>query len=605
MSETLLSRIPRLAAPLALLAIVGCSTTPLAPAPAVAVSAPAPVAAVDAGAGPLPEVELTGALVFQLMAAELALQRGDAASAFAAYLSAARQTRDPRLARRAAEIAIGARATAQALEAATLWRELAPGSTEARQTTAVLLVGAGRYDEAADLFASHLQSAEQPLEALRQIQRMLLRAPDRVAALELLVRLAQPYREQPQIAADVLLILAGSAQAAGQTQRALEHAQEAAALRPDDPRAALAVAQLLARPGGQDDVAGRARASELLAAFLARNPQAIDVRLARARLLVAERNYEAASAEFARVAAQDEGNLDALYALGVLSLNRPALRAQARAYFKRFLELASAPSAVHGHDPDAAILNLARLAEEERDFAGALAWLERIDGGEQYLAARQRKALVLGKLKRVDEGRRVLAETPTESAAERQQLLLTEGQLLREAGRHKEALGLLEDGLLKTPEDTALLYEAALAAEQLDRVELMESLLRRAIKLRPDDAHLYNALGYSLADRNLRLKEAHALIARALELAPDDAYILDSMGWVYFRLGDLATARAYLERAWRGRPHAEIGAHLGETLWALGEREAARAIWREAKQLEPDNETLQSTLRRLKVRLAP
>ena len=105
MSETLLSRIPRLAAPLALLAIVGCSTTPLAPAPAVAVSAPAPVAAVDAGAGPLPEVELTGALVFQLMAAELALQRGDAASAFAAYLSAARQTRDPRLARRAAEIA--------------------------------------------------------------------------------------------------------------------------------------------------------------------------------------------------------------------------------------------------------------------------------------------------------------------------------------------------------------------------------------------------------------------------------------------------------------------------------------------------------------------
>lgn len=603
MSATLPSPILRLAAPLALLAIVGCTTTPIAPAPAVA--APAPVVTVDAGGDPLPEVELTGALVFQLMAAELALQRGDAASAFAAYLNAARQTRDPRLARRATEIAVGARATTEALDAAALWRELAPGSTEARQTSAVLLVGAGRYDEAAALLAALVQSTERPLEALRQIQRLLLRAPDRAAALDLLTRLAQPYREQPQLAADVLLILAGSAQAAGQPKRALEHAQEAAALRPDDARAVLAVAQLLARPGGQDDAAGRARASELLAAFLARNPQAIDVRLARARLLVAERSYQAARDEFARVAAQDERNLDALYALGVLSLDRPALRAEARAYFKRFLELASAPSAASGHDPDAAILNLARLAEEERDFAGALAWLERIDGGEQYLAARQRKALVLGKLKRVDEGRRVLAETQTESAAERQQLVLTEGQLLREAGRYKEALGLLEGALKQTPEDTALLYEAALAAEQLDRIEQMEGFLRRAIELRPDDAHLYNALGYTLADRNLRLKEAHALIVRALALAPEDAYILDSMGWVYFRLGDLAKARAYLERAWRGRPHAEIGAHLGETLWVLGEREAARAIWREAKQLEPDNETLQSTLRRLKVRLAP
>jgi tetratricopeptide (TPR) repeat protein len=210
---------------------------------------------------------------------------------------------------------------------------------------------------------------------------------------------------------------------------------------------------------------------------------------------------------------------------------------------------------------------------------------------------------VLGKMKKVDEGRKLLADTPTESDGERQQLLLTEGQLLRDAGRHKEALGLLEGALKKSPDDTALLYDAALAAEKLARTELMETYLRRAIKLKPEEAHAYNALGYSLADRNLRLQEAYELVDKALKLSPDDAFIQDSMGWVYFRMGNLAKAREWLERAWNGRPHAEVGAHLGETLWTLGERDAARVIWREAQQLEPDNETLRGTLRRLKVRL--
>ncbi len=262
-----------------------------------------------------------------------------------------------------------------------------------------------------------------------------------------------------------------------------------------------------------------------------------------------------------------------------------------------------AATAAPPRDPDPAFLNLARLAEEERRYAEALGWLDRIDGGEQYLAARQRKALVLGKMKRVDEGRRLLADTPTESDAERQQLLLTEGQLLREAGRHKEALGLLEGALKTSPDDTALLYDAALIAEKLDRTELMETYLRRAMKLKPDEAHAFNALGYSLADRNQRLQEAYELIAHALKLSPDDAFIQDSMGWVYFRMGNLAKAREYLEKAWTARPHAEVGAHFGEALWVLGERDKARAIWREAHAIEPDNETLQSTLKRLQVRL--
>lgn len=595
-------------APLLASTIVGCASLPPAAAPAAGAAQAAPstsaTATGQADGERVPDVNVTGALVYQLMAAEVALQRGDAGAAYATYLSAARQTRDPRLARRATEIAIGARALNEALTSATLWRELAPDSAEAQQAAAALLVSNGRYDDAATLFEQQLKKAAAPLQELTGIQRLLARAPDRAAALQLLTRLARPYRDDPKIGADVLLVLAGGAHAAGQPRQALEHAQAALALRPDHERAALIAAQFIARPEGKDDPQGRAQAIELLARFVERNPAAQDARMTYARLLVGDGKLDAARAQFTQVLARDESNLDALYALGVLSLDKPALRADARRHFERYVKLVEvAPAGPQQRDPDPAFLNLARLAEEERNYAEALAWLDRIDGGEQYLAARQRKALVLGKMKKVDEGRKLLADTPTENDGERQQLLLTEGQLLRDAGRHKEALGLLEGALKKSPDDTALLYDAALAAEKLARTELMETYLRRAIKLKPEEAHAYNALGYSLADRNLRLQEAYELVDKALKLSPDDAFIQDSMGWVYFRMGNLAKAREWLERAWNGRPHAEVGAHLGETLWTMGEREAARAIWREAQQLEPDNETLRGTLRRLKVRL--
>ena len=129
---------------------------------------------------------------------------------------------------------------------------------------------------------------------------------------------------------------------------------------------------------------------------------------------------------------------------------------------------------------------------------------------------------------------------------------------------------------------------------------MLEKNLRKLIEVRPDHAHAYNALGYSFAERNTRLPEARKLIERALELAPDDYFILDSMGWVLYRQGDLKGAAEQLRRAYDGRPDAEIGAHLGEVLWMLGERAEADRIWRESLQAAPDNETLQKTIKRLR-----
>ena len=151
------------------------------------------------------------------------------------------------------------------------------------------------------------------------------------------------------------------------------------------------------------------------------------------------------------------------------------------------------------------------------------------------------------------------------------------------------------------PEDSDIAYERAMVAEKAGRFDEMERLLRGLIARAPDYGHAYNALGYSLADRNQNLEEARELIRRALVLLPDDPFTQDSLGWVEFRLGNLAEARRVLEAAFEKRTDAEIAAHLGEVLWAQGEREAARRIWQRGLQLQPENEALLRTLRRLRV----
>jgi len=186
------------------------------------------------------------------------------------------------------------------------------------------------------------------------------------------------------------------------------------------------------------------------------------------------------------------------------------------------------------------------------------------------------------------------------NSQERIQLILAEAQLLRDANQTKAAFDLVGQALDRVPNNPDLLYDYAMLAEKVDRVDILESSLRKLIEIRPEHAHAYNALGYSLADRNERLPEAQELIEKALKLAPDDSFIIDSMGWVLYRRGQLKDSLNYLRRAYAGRPDPEIAAHLGEVLWALGERSEAERVWGDASKEAPDNETLVNTIKRLK-----
>ena len=585
-------------------ALFGCAATPrpatvdASTVVAVPSSAPevTPQPSTERG-DTIPNVDMSSALMYQLMAAEVAVQRGDIASAFAVYMKLARETRDPRLARRAAELALQARAMAQGLEAAQLWFELAPNSSEASQTLAMLYAGSSRFDDAYSLFKAQLEAAANPAEELSRMQRALARTQDRAGAFTLIERLAQPYSQS----ADVKLVVANAAQAGGMNARAIQEARAAVALAPDSERAVLTAAQYL-------QASDRPAALALLQDFVARNPSVTDARLAYARLLIADNKFDLARAQFGALLQSDPKNPDLVYSMALLSM-QGKLPADARTYLQRYLELIAASdgtgdgSRAGTRAAEPAYLYLAQIAEDEKQFPAALERLRKIDGGDEFLTARVREAFVLSKMQRLDEARKLLRTVSVQSADEKTQLVLAEAQLLRDAKRFDESYKLLSQALAVAPDSVPLLYDTAMAAERLNQVAVMEKQLRRIIELKPDYAHAYNALGYSLADRNLRLPEALQLIEKARDLAPDDAFILDSLGWVHFRLGDLKLAREHLQRAYDARPDAEVAVHLAEVLWTSGDLDSARKLLREVRAKEPSNPLLKSTVTRLKIGL--
>jgi Flp pilus assembly protein TadD len=412
-----------------------------------------------------------------------------------------------------------------------------------------------------------------------QMGRLLSASAEPEANLRVVRSLAGHYPSLPQ----AHFAVAQAASAAKDDALALAELRRAAELRPDWEIVAVYEAQLLQR-------GSPAEAARRLAAYLEKYPDSRDVRLNYARLLVLDKRAAEARGEFENILKRFPGDVDAVYAVGLLAFQVKEY-AIAEANMKRLLDM-------NFRDPSAVRYTLGQIAEERKDWPGAIGWYKSIPAGEYALPARVRTANAIAKQGQLDEALAYLRSGGTPNEAQRVQLLVAESQLLREANRNKEAFDLLGEALTKTPDQPDLLYDQALTAEKLDRFDVLESSLKRLILLQPGHAHAYNALGYSFAERNVRLPEAKQLIEKALSLSPDDFFIIDSMGWVLYRMGDLKGAAAQLRRAWQGRPDGEIGAHLGEVLWVSGDRGEAQRIWQEALKASPENETLQKTLKR-------
>ncbi len=549
--------------------------------PAVAAQASKPRITIrpPVAAQTLPGQELSSQILFKLLLAEIALQRGQNNVAVQSYLELTRESRDPRIAQRATEIAWSSRFLGVAIETAGVWLAADPNSQQARQVLAALLVNQSRLADAQPHLEKSLAADKESLgQNFLQLNTLLARHPDKAAVLQLTQNLALPYPALPE----AHFAVAQAAWNAEQAPVALRSIRAALELRPDWEQAALFQAQMLQR----------ASSSEALAyyqGYLKRYPRAMDMRLNYARLLVTDKNYSQARAEFQALLKEFPNNPDVTLAVGLLSLQLNDYDA-AEAQFLRALES-------NHKDPDAVRFYLGQTNEERKRPSEALRWYGSIDGGEQYVPARARYAGILAKQGRLPDARKYLQESarnPQQSV----QFIQAEAQLLRDAADFRGAFDVLGQALEKNPNSPELLYDHAMAAEKVDRIDVLETNLRRVIQFKPDYAHAYNALGYTLADRNTRLPEAYTLIEQALKLAPDDPFIMDSMGWVLYRMGQSDAAIVFLKRAFDMRPDAEIAAHLGEVLWSAGRRDEARLIWSGALKDHPGNEVLLAIVRK-------
>lgn len=531
-------------------------------------------------AEPLPNVALSPQILYQMLLAEVAGHRGNLPLSVSAYLDLAKSTRDPRIARRAAEIASFARKNEAALEAAQLWVEIDPESPSARQMTIRLLGVSGRLGEIEPHLAKLMDLEPNSRgETLLRLSSLFARFPDKQLAYEMAERLTEPYRELPE----ARFARAQTAAAAGANDRGRREIDAALAQRPDWEQAILLKAQLQQRDSSEEML-------RTLREFLDKHPKSRDVRLQYARSLALEKRPKEAREQFERLVQEFPGNADVVFAVGVLAYQLNDYTG-AEANFKSLLERGY-------HDSNTVRLYLGQIAETQKRYPEALDWYRAVTTGEQYLPAQIRYSQVLNVQGKLDDARKHLQQIPASSNQERIQIVLAEAQMLREAGHARDAFELLDRNLQAQPNQPDLLYETALMAERVGRIDLLESNLRKLMQVKPEHAHAYNALGYSLADRNERLDEAQQLIGKALELAPDDPFIIDSMGWVLFRKGELKGALQHLERAYSLRPDPEIAAHLGEVLWALGRRDDATKTWREAEKANPESEVLSNVIKR-------
>jgi tetratricopeptide (TPR) repeat protein len=539
------------------------------------------VAKPEAGRQALPDVELSEELLFKMMVAEIAVQRGQPHIAVQTYLELARTTRDPRIAQRATEIAWNARFNSAALEAAGIWLQVDPGSAQARQIIAALLVNQAQLADTQPHLEKWIAADRANVgQSFLQLSSLLSRHKDRPAVFKLMLALALPYPDVPE----ARLAVAQAAWNADELEASLAEARAALKLRPDWELAALFVAQVLQRRSNEE-------AAAFLAGFVRDNPNAYDARLAYARVLVNSKNFPEARRQFEALVADNPDNTDIGMAVALLAMQASDYDA-AETQLKRLLEL-------NYKDPDVARFYLGQLNEERKRFDEALKWYGSVAQGEQYINAQARYAGVLAKQGRLPEARKHLQQVGgTGSSMQRVQLMQAEAQLLREASAYQEAFELLGQALVWMPDSPDLLYDRAMAAEKVDRLDILEGDLKKLIKIRPDHAHAYNALGYTFADRNQRVQEAYKLIETALKLSPDDPFIQDSMGWVLYRMGRNREGLDYLARAFKQRPDPEIAAHFGEVLWAVGRRDDARKVWAESLKDHPNNETLQGTVKR-------
>lgn len=554
---------------------------------------------------PVQNSNLNAVLFYQLLLGELNVRAGEPGSGFAIILDAARKTKDEALFQRATELALQSRSGDAALQAARSWKSSLPESQEANRYILQILLALNRVEEAgqalrASIFSLPLQEQS---AAIGSIPRVFSRVQDKNFAAKVVEQALSAAIQNPETAATAWTTIGRMKREAGEIQPAAEAARAGHAANGKAPGPImLALSLLNVVPSEVQPMITRYMAGDALP----------DLRLGYARSLIDLNEMQLALVQLNLLSKQNPDFAPGWLFLGLLQTDLSQFAA-AELSLQRFIKLnastdttnaANGPSGTSGTDASGglseAYFALSQIAQKQGQLAQADQWLARIPPDSDPLKIASRRAALLAQQGRKAEGLNLLEQVKVSNPQAAKQKALAISQWLRDDKQFNAALTTIEEALTKFPADTDLQSELAMICEKLGRYEQMESLLRGIMKAKPNDPHAFNALGYSLADRNTRLDEARQLILKAIQLAPRDPFIQDSLGWLEYRVGNTKEALRILEAAYKARPDAEIAAHLGEVYWILGQQDKAGSIWREGLLLKSDNETLLEALKQFK-----
>ncbi len=540
-----------------------------------------PPVAAESSDPPRPEEPLDPEFIYDYLLADIAVRRGDTAAALDAQLRLAARS-DIAVVVRAFRTAVEAGDSEAALRLTDRLAEVGADPMQVSFARIQVLVKSGRVEEAVDgLRALLAESEEQRERVFNNAGELFSRQPHPRSYVGTMMELAEEYPDDRNghFAAAYVANRAGDVDA---LERAIS---KALALSPGWEKAASVKLAYLVRGGDRQVV------DDFALAFLDINPQAVDFRERYARYLAGSGDTASAAVQLDRVLQDRPDNPDVLMAAALVYMDLEKW-AGSRRYLLRYLAVRP--------DDDQARMYLGLVAASRDRHDEAIEWYREVRDETLLFDAQMR---IAGAIEERGDGEAALehlARVVPLSSDEEIRVYLSRERVLRGLDRLAEAHRMIDGALQEFPDHPDLLYSRGLLAAELELLEQHEQDIRRVIELDPDNAHAYNALGYTLADRTDRYKEALDLITTALELAPDDPFILDSMGWVQFRLGRAEVAAGYLRRALAIREDAEIAAHLGEVLWSSGERAEAERLWADALKRDPENPVLLETLRRFK-----
>lgn len=519
----------------------------------------------------------TAETLYDLLVAEIGGQRQRYDLALGNYLKQAHQTRDAGVAQRAYQIAVYVGARQAALDAALLWLELQPDNLDALRSSTLELIYAGRLEQAYTQMEKQLQVGDRPAFD------MLASAVGRDQAQDFTRRFAELTKQYPDIR-ELKLGHAILLHQGGEYASAMALADQLLGQDRDYIPALMVKGRTLNKLGRH------AEAVELLAQAVQRHPDTHRLRLLYGRVLVHAGQLNLARKQFEYLAKQAPEDSDVLTSLALITLENN-MEQEAQRYFDRLLTL--------GERNDTAHYYLGRLHDQQKKYQSAKDHYLAVEPGKEYMAARVALGRMMAGQKQLDEALELINEAREQNPAWTEALFLLEAELLINDDQLKKALQVYARALKGSPDSLNLLYARAMTYEKLNDIEGLERDLRTILALDAQNAAALNALGFTLADRTKRYKEAQALVMRAYKLDGDDPAILDSMGWVQFRLGNLEQAKEYLQMAYARLPDAEIAAHLGEVLWVKGEQAAAKSLWTKALRASPDSQILKETINRL------